>query len=300
MKPTSIIFLVISVLLVIGGFVTVGVAKQLAAADGIVLTDEAGNDEYVYSYDYGEDSIGRITVNVKNADINIIGGSDKPYIELVNFSDGMYEFSSTNRILTVNNNTDLSSPASIANLAMNFKGLRSFVNYYNIGALPKTVNIYLCDTHPVKIVDCTVDVGNVMIKNCATSADYNITIGTGELTAEKVSTASALNLVISDGNARIARCDIGKLSAEIKAGDIDAEAQLGKVDVILSAGDFTYNSYGSLELTNLSLFTNVGKITVDGEDYGGYLENSGLPSESAIDVDISAGDIKIVSSVPRT
>ncbi len=300
MKPTSIIFLIVSALIVIGGLVTVGVAKQLAASEGIVLTDEADNDEYIYTYEYGEDSIGRITVNVKNADINIIGGADKPYIELVNFSDGMYEFSSTNRILTVNNNADLLSPANIANLAMNFKGLRGFVNYYNLGALPKTVNIYLCDAHPVKIVDCTVDNGDVMIKNCSVSADYNVTIGTGDLTVEKVNTASSLNLVINDGDAEISRCDIGKLSAKMKKGSIDAEAQINKVDVSLTAGDFNYNCYGMIGLTNLSLFSNVGKITVDGVDYGGYLENNGVPTDNIIDVDISAGDISIVSMVPRS
>ncbi|MBQ8552136.1 MAG: DUF4097 family beta strand repeat protein [Clostridia bacterium] len=290
-----------SVLLVIGGFATVGVAKQLAASEGIVLTDEASEDGsgYVYTYDYSQDSIGRITVNVKEADINIIGGAEKPYIELVNFSEGMYEFSSTNRILTVNNNTDLSSPANIASLAMSFKGLRGFVNYYNLGGLPKIVNIYLCDANPVKIVDCTAETGNVIIEDCDTATDYNVTIGTGDFAAENVSTTSALNLVITDGDAKLDDCDITKLAAELKNGSLDATAQFGKVDASLTAGDFNYNCYGILGLTNLSLFSNVGKITVDGVDHGGYLENNDVPTENIIDVDIAAGDINIISMVPR-
>ncbi len=301
MRPTSIIFLIVSVLLIIGGFATAGVAKQLAASEGISLTDEISSEDgtYVYSYDYSRDSIGRITVNVRDAEINIIGGADKPRIELINFPEGMYEFSSSNRILMVNNNTDFSDPSNIANLAMNFKGLRSFVSYYNIGSLPKTVNIYIAESNPVKIIDAEIETGTVSLKNCSVSADYNISVGQGNVEVLRINTASALNISIDRGNARLRDCEIAKLSVNIGSGSVNAEALVEKLTAQIESGDFYYGCYGALNFTNLSLFSSVGTITVDGISHGGYLENSDIPSESVVDIDIGTGDISINSLIPR-
>ena len=77
MKPTSIIFLIISVLLVIGGFTTMGVAKKLAAEEGVELVAEIseGNEDYVFQYEYAQDNVGKIAVSVKNAKVNVYGGA---------------------------------------------------------------------------------------------------------------------------------------------------------------------------------------------------------------------------------
>ena len=301
MRPTSVIFLIVSVFLIIGGLVTSGIAKHLAVSEGITLVDEISDEDggYVYSYDYSRDSIGRITVAVKNTDINIIGGADKPRIELINFPEGMYEFSSSNRILTVKNTTDFSDLSNIANLAMNFKGLRSFVSYYNIGSLPKTVNIYLCDANPIKILDAEISSGRVTLENCNIDADYNITVGEGEVTVSDTDTASALNISIERGSATVKGCEIGKLSAKIKSGAVTAEAVFDKVSAEIESGDFRYGCYSSFGLTNMALFTGVGNITVDGVSYGGYFGNSDVPTENIIDVDIGTGDITVNSMIPR-
>ncbi len=290
-----------SVLLIIGGFATAGVAKQIAASEGVSLTDEISSEDgaYVYSYDYSRDSIGRITVNVRDAEINIIGGADKPHIELINFPEGMYEFSSTNRILTVKNTTDFSDPSNIANLAMNFRGLRSFVSYYNIGSLPKTVNIYVCESNPVKIIDAEVEAGTVSLENCSISADYNISVGQGDVSVSGIDTVSAVNISIDRGNAVLSDCEIGKLSVSIGSGSVDAEAIVDKLTAQIESGDFYYGCYGALNLTNLSLFASVGNITVDGVSYGGYLENSDVPTEGMVDIDIGTGDININSLIPH-
>ncbi len=301
MKPTSVIFLIVSVFLVIGGFATAGVAKQLAASEGIVLTDEISEEAggYIYSYEYGKDSIGRITVNVKEADVNIIGGAEKAYVELVNFPEGMYEFSSSNRILSIKNNTDLSDLSNIANLAMNFRGLRSFVGYLNMRSLPKTVNIYISGANPVKIVDCQIQSGNVTLKNCDAPADYNISIGEGNLSVSGIDTKSALNVTVGNGNADISKCDISKLAVKVEKGTVTAEAMFDTVEAKIGKGDFNYNSYGSVGLTKLALFSSIGNITLDGVKHGGYFESSDIPTDNIIDIDIGEGDINIVTMVPR-
>lgn len=295
MKPTSIIFLIVSVLLVLGGFAAVGVARQMAVTEGIELVstvaDDAGN--YIYYYDYDADSIGRITIDVKDADVNIIGGAAKPYVELINFPDGMYEFSSTNRNLNIGNNIDFTSLNGIASLAMNFRGLRSLINYYNISGLEKTVNVYLCDEHPVTIIDCRVETGTVDIRGNATESDYNVEIGTGSLTVSDISTTSMLNVNIETGSARVSDSLIYYVEGKIGTGSMDFEGEMRTIDLEIETGDFNYRSTYGQQYYNLKLSTNVGSITVGGEDLGGALERMSYPTSDLITIDIGTGSIDI-------
>ena len=82
MKPTSIIFLIVSVALALAGLVTMRIAEGIGVREGIqVVADTTDDGDSVFTYDFSEDSIGKISVSVGTADINIIGGADKPYIE---------------------------------------------------------------------------------------------------------------------------------------------------------------------------------------------------------------------------
>ena len=162
------------------------VGKSRAAAEGIDLfagSADADSD-YIYTYNYSDDEIGKIAVNLKEATVNIIGGSPKAYVELINFAEGMYEFSSSNRILTINNNSDFSQITDMMSLVFNFKGLRSLVNYTQVRDRPKTVNIYVSDDQAVKIFECKLARGDVKVSDNSSQSDYNITISEGNLRVE--------------------------------------------------------------------------------------------------------------------
>jgi len=299
-KPTSIIFLVVSIILVITGFSVVGVAQGMANTEGIELVntpdDDAGN--YIYRYDYDSDSIGKITVNVKDAKINIIGGAAKPYVELVNFADGMYEFSSANRNLMISNNSDYTKMSGIASLVMNFKGLRSLINYYNISGLQKTVNIYLCADYPVKSVDCRLDSGDIEIRDCTTATDYIAEIGTGNLTVTNVSSTSTLNAAIGTGNVTVDQSSFSAGDFTITTGNVDASAVIKKLTAKIDTGDLIYTSDHSIGLYNIRATTIVGKIQIDGEMPEGSYERNDLPTYDKINVDIGTGDITLTSGNP--
>lgn len=301
MKPTSIVFLIVAIVLIIGGFATAGVAKQMAAREGIELSYNPGKDaeDLVFTYEYGEDSIGKITVDLDSADVNVIGGAAKPYVELINFADGMYEFSSTNRVMTIKDGTDFTSWSGLATLAMNFKGLRSFVNYGSMKDLERTVNIYVCEENPVKIVDVSLDAGVVSIKDSASSTDYNVSLDAGEVTFENVSTASAVTVELDAGNVNVTGCDFERFTVELDSGNVNAKASVNRLSAEIGTGAFNYNYYGSIALTNVKLFANVGTVTVDGIGYGGYKETNDVATDSLVDISVSVGDIIINSNTPR-
>ncbi len=298
MKPTSIIFLIVAAVLVVTGFITAGVAKQLAVSEGIELVASASdeNESHSYTYDYDSDNIAKIAVSVRDANVNIIGGSTKPYIELINFSEGMYEFSSSNRILSINDSADFTSFSGIASIATNFKGLRSFVNYFKMSGLEKTVNIYLSPDYPVNVVDCFVGEGEVTIGESLTSTDYNVDIGVGKLIVQNINTTSALGITIGTGSASVKDSAIAKMTATVSAGSLSIDAAIDRIDANISTGDFICSYRASLDLTNLKLFTNVGKIVIDSEQFGGYRETNDAMTDNIIDVNIGVGDIEITST----
>lgn len=297
MKPTSIIFLGISVILIIAGLSVVGISGQFAADEGIVLStqpDEQGN--YVVRHDYDASKIGKIEIDVGNANINIIGGAEKPYIELVNFAEGMYGFLNSEPNITITGGTEFFSVSGISSFITNFKGLRGFVNYYATLNLEKTINIYVSDGNPIKVIKCTVKDGTVNASDCIKPIDYEINVENGDFNAKGIESSSTVSLWVKNGNVVMEKSNIAKLDVDITRGNFTAAAKFGKVDADIDEGDFIFNNYNSINAVNYKLYCNVGKIIIDEVEYGGYSAKGDIPTENIVDVNVGVGNITIVSN----
>ncbi len=297
MKPTSVIFLILSVVLVICGFAAMGVAKQMAASEGISLTvgnsDDIGN--HVYTYEYDADSIGKITVDVKDASVHIIGGAAKPYVEIINFPDGMYEFSAANRNLTIGNNTDFTSFEGLTSVVMNFKGLRSLINYYNIMDRERIINVYLCDEFPVNVIDCQTELGEVSIQKSTFRTDFNVKIGEGDLNVSDISTESLLYAIVENGDVSVKDSVINNLKLEMKKGSASLDCEVRQMEAVIENGSLHHaNPYG-IERYNMRLSADKGRILYADEDIGGFFENMSLPTTDFIDITVGTGDITLRS-----
>ena len=229
--------------LALAGLVTMRIAEGIGVREGIqVVADTTDEGDSVFTYDFSEDSIGKISVSVGTADINIIGGADKPYIELVNFADGLYEFSGANRVLTVSDRTDLTDIDGIAAFAMNFKGLRGLVNYVHVRGKEKTVNIYLSEKYPVNIVSCEVESGNIAAGSSGFKTDYDFTVGTGTITVSGVTTGSGLYFSVTDGSVTISDSDASNLVIS-DSGKCPVEiisSKIRKITAETEEGDFRF------------------------------------------------------------
>ena len=93
MKPTSIIFIIVTIILACAGVLMCISAENMAKDQGIALfkQEHDGNNNYVETYDdIDEASLKKLVISLKNADINVYGGAEKSRIELINFSDNSY------------------------------------------------------------------------------------------------------------------------------------------------------------------------------------------------------------------
>ena len=71
MKPTSVIFLIFSIILIASGVGVLFLAQSMADNENIALFSQSVDDDdnLIDTYDYTDDSIGHITLNLRDADI---------------------------------------------------------------------------------------------------------------------------------------------------------------------------------------------------------------------------------------
>lgn len=300
MKPTSIIFLIVSLVVVLLGFATVGVANGLAASQDVELGMPAAEDGNYYAEpEYDAGTVGKISISLGEATVNVIGGSEKSYIELINFTEGMYASSSSNRVFTLSDSTELASFSSLISIVSNFKGLRTFVDYFEMRDLERTVNVYLCDDYPVNAIDISLEKGTVNIKNNRTLTDYYVDIESGEFNMVDVGTTSVAKVEVELGNVRLDDCDIEQMSVTVKTGNVQATAQVNRFNVNIESGDFDYSCYSSMDATNVKLAASAGVITVDGNAVGGFMQTSDAATGNMINATVNVGDITVKTNAQR-
>ena len=173
MRPASLIFLVLAVILAISGVITCSVAKSMAAKEGVELfyqTIDTENNS-TYTYDMSADTVNKIVLNISDADINIIGNAKSNYIELINFNINTYGFTVSNNVLTVDDTLSLMSIFNFTEGGIEFKGLRHYLNTNAFASKPKTVNIYLTEASMVKMMNITLASGDLNISDITFNTD---------------------------------------------------------------------------------------------------------------------------------
>ncbi len=201
MRATSIIFLILSVVLALVGIMTCAIGSAMADEQGIVLFDQIAdeNDNLIYTYNYANDGIKKVSIDVADADVCIYGGSESAYIELVNFTKGTYDLSSTNLTLSVVDNSSLLKLFSISSDGINFDGFRHYLKSFDFGDKPRAINIYLPTDGAIKQFDIKLAGGDLHFTDATLDADLTAEIGEGNITLERFNTASDLSLNLEKG-----------------------------------------------------------------------------------------------------
>lgn len=270
MKRRSKLFLIVAgvlvalgaVLCVVGYCVSFGTGEQ-------ILADRFGSEKGYTEY-FGSDDLDKIKLSVEDANINIIGGADSAYMEIINFNENLCSFSNNSSMVTFNQTPDLSSISGFWESGISFKGLRYYL-FPGTGKGERVINIYLDSAQTVRCFDlCSVS-GNITVSDIDTPTDYNIRVGSGSVTVKNVSTGSALS-VESDDPAAVKVC-FENVAAEIvrvnaAKADFDAVGLSARYcDIAVSGGsadmDYTPFEGGAFSAE----IATGGKMTVNGSTY---------------------------------
>ena len=257
--------------------------------------NEDGN--YVYDYGFNGEAIKKLSVSTKYADINIIGGADRDRIELVNFAEQNFRMAVSATTITIEDRDGFAGLFSF-----NFGGLRNYLNSFRIFGKVKTINIYLTDASSLRLVETKIYSGDVTVKNCNNSADYDFKLKYGSVSVDSLTTGGTLSLVSSDGNIDIVNSTIKKQTSKLTHGyENIVHSEITELDAEIKTGYFKYET-GDYDVISsvMTLASDDGRVRYGDDIYENGKFSQGMRYtgisdivQIVIDVHVEEGNIMI-------
>lgn len=255
MKPSSIIFLIVSVLVIAGGCVLCSIGSNMAAEQGVALFETdvtVMGDDVIRTDTFDASAINKIKLTLDEADVYICASeSGESYLELHNFQVGSYDYSVQNKMLLVDNETSLFSLVRIAEGNFSFDGLRHYLTYKAGANTEKSLYIYLAEDAALNAFEITVKRGTIGIENLAFTADYNISLTAGDIILRGITTKSAVNLSTNKGiitadniGIRTGTIIVGDGAADLFLKTIPSELQVSVMEGDIECGYAASSEYG--------------------------------------------------------
>lgn len=197
MKPTSVIFLIVSVLLACLGVVLCMTATSLANEQGISLFTQIGDDDdnYVHYESFTEEELKKIVIKVSDVKVNVIGGAEESKIELVNFPNNAYQIQAGRSTLQISDNAGISGIIDVENLKINFNGFRDYLHYvFDDSVKEKSLNLYLTESADLVNLNITTTTGDISVSDFNTDCDFKIVISDGVVEFRDVVTESSVQI----------------------------------------------------------------------------------------------------------
>ena len=285
MKPTSVIFLIVSVLLACVGLLLCFTATSIAANDGTAIFSQTGSAETGYNYTttfaLDESKTAQITFDLGDVDVYVYPTNESSRIELVNFPEGTYRYNETKTGVRLTDSASFKNMLDLENLEINFNGFRDYLHWYRYRNNRKSVNLYIgAPEHLTKI--SIASSGNITVDGRRTGQntylelndiDVDFTSRGGDINISAFRSTSMLKLEATDeafinldsvyvNNLEIygvnSFVDMNYVSAdysffvEINQGNVDfapGSFNLSQYDLIFSAKDGTVK-YGQELIKN--------------------------------------------------
>ncbi|MCL2517859.1 MAG: DUF4097 domain-containing protein [Oscillospiraceae bacterium] len=284
MKPTSIIFLILSIILIACGFGLCFVANNVSRAQGIPIYAQTfdENNNSIERIDLNVMGITRISLTIKDADVFIINKAEESYIELVNFYKNTYDLKTNSKTIQLDDTINILSLLKFTENGFEFNGLRYYLIPDMYREKKKVVNIYIKEDEEIKIFDIDIKDGNLFMKDFVKRADYTVNVVKGDIYFDTIRTSSMFNLTLNEGKLTFQNCLINVINADINAG-------------------YCYFNTLSIDFVDYNLTTPLGRIYYAGEDKGGTFNQFMPMASTKLNVNVNDGDIyieKIVRPAP--
>lgn len=284
MKPTSVIFIIVAVVLIIAGTVTCSVAQSKAAKEGVDIFSYNYNEEgdLFDTVDFATENINRIKLSLGRCDVHIIGGAERAEAELVNFEKYKYSLSMSDSGLEISDGIGLGSFVTFSSGGISFDGMRYLFPFAAKGRLKtdenakRSITVYLPDTLNIRRIDIEVEEGDVTVENISYKADcsiasslgdisvsgssqaqtvYSLTAGNGDISFDYPAFAGVADMHNSSGN-------IGITVSRESDCEYTVDAPLGSVMYYGVSAGHAYHS-GTTYPCKINASSDKGNISID-------------------------------------
>ncbi len=300
MKPISIVFLIISVILIIIGLLTCSFAKINAQAQGIQLYDvKDDKGEIQNTFDFSNENVGKIEINVADADVKIVCGADSNKMVINNFSSTGYVCQVENKALVMETGFNVLSLTDLAQGEIRFKGFRYYVNDFFTGTTlaPKSVTVYVSDTFDIKVISVSTTNGDVVVEGADYDADILLSVENGNVLFKDIKTNSSVkgtvkgsgNITLENVNAHVSEmeCENGTVKGSLTADEITVNA-MGDVEIFCE---------NDMEKYNYDLVAGKGKITLSGAELQNPHKTHNPNLTNKLKIEVQQGDITVTANI---
>lgn len=299
MRPTSVIFLIISILLAcIGGMLCLS-AVSMAEESGEVLFESTKNEDgdYVITKYFGlgeeenpddsssKNNVKKMEFNFENVDVEIRGNQSENKIELYNFTDGMYSYkTSVGGALSVEDLTGILKMLSFGTSGINFKGFRNLLFYKEYADLDRKVIVYLKEESNLTNISCTVKNGSIVVKDTTVTCDIALSTDSGDVVITNLHDDSSLSITAKAGSVLVESTKLYSLTVNSENAPVDVKNCTLKriLDIKTVDADVTYEHLAlDFEGFDVDLKANNGRLKVNDEiiDTGKYLYDGAVDED---------------------
>ncbi len=328
MKLTSVIFLIISVILIFSGIFLCQYAREQApnegAIDGYVVNK---NGDTVVEHYFEEGGMSTITLDLDECDVQIIKGGEDTYVVMENFLSSRYICAISGKILTVSNNITFADYINFDGTGVKFGGVWQTLRamFVDKGNTDRTIYVYVGQEETIKQINVNANGGVIRLvgfndgQNIKLSVN-NSTVEMDGITAESITLESVKsNVTVTNTNSHSfeGKLEKGKLdlaTAVIEEVILEAEKtklnllSVASVNVEIASNDsdvkfstpYTMTDYilratapdGKIIIGESDMGTEVN--TADGESHPGNIK---IDCEGA-NIVLSFGDVNIPVDTP--
>ncbi|MGI6742399.1 MAG: hypothetical protein ACOX4O_01930 [Eubacteriales bacterium] len=247
MKPASIIFLIVSVVVIAAGLGLCFTSAGMAEKQGILLfeAERLTDGDIRQTIDFTDLELNRISLNVTEAVVNISRG-EKSYCEIINFPAGTYSANLTAQSFTLDDSLNIFSIMNFAESGFEFKGIRQYMQYYNRSGFlhrQKEVNIYIAFSDKINVIDINGTESKLNISNINAKTDYRIDMMHGSVNIDNVSTSSTMTISASESDIIIKSRSIKECSVEASnstIGVVLVNPDTQSFDIMVDGGEIEY------------------------------------------------------------
>ena len=295
MKPTSIIFLLISLIIVLTGWLICRSAEARAASDGVeIFSSTVDDDEGIkHTETFGSEEVyNKIEITVDEADIYIFGGYPTSSMDIINFEEGSYRMTTSNRNITIDTTIDLMSIIRFWDSGFSFHGLRDYVRRGGMKSeASKRINLLLPSDSDVNIIKIKLGRGNVYVNNFDTTIDVELELKEGNASFSEFRTTSQISANIDKGSLYMQDVKVGVLDTVLADGDITADRfEFDSVNIVGGETSVSLGTVPDIGAFNMNLSARHGNISLYGENKGGECSSEVGGTSRAL-ITVSSGDI---------
>ena len=196
MKLTSVIFLIISVILLFTGVFLCNYAREIApnqaAIDGYIVNEDG---DTVVEYYFEEGGISTVNVDLSDCDVQIVKGGKTSYVVMKNFLTTQYICSVSGKILNVSNNISLSDYINFDGSGVKFGGVWQTLRakFVDKGNTDRLVYVYIGEDEAIKQVNITSSGGVVRLVGFNDGQNVSLTVNNSTVELDSI-TAESIKL----------------------------------------------------------------------------------------------------------